>query len=164
MLSGRFPPSLCQVSICRAPRMGAAAAGGLWRDSLGLPPAASSPQGLCEGSRRGLLSSAPSGLSRGPTGTCRLGSDTVWETKGSSRALFFHGDIKVVTISTPEVPGGTSQIATSVHPPCGEAPCPQGRGARAWVSFASRRRRQFPGHQSWQHKRRLRSPGKDCGA
>lgn len=35
--------------------------------------------------------------------------------------------------------------ATSVHSPCGEAPCPQGRGARAWVSFASRRRRQFPG-------------------
>ena len=38
-------------------------------------------------------------------------------------------------------------------------PCPQGRGAQAWVSFASRRR-QFPGHQSWQHKRRLRSPGR----
>ena len=142
--------------------MGAAAAGGPWRDSRGCPPAAGSPQGLCEDSGQGQLSLVPSGLSCGPTGTCRLGSDTLWETEGSLRALFFHGDINKWWRFLPQTFQEGLHRCYLCHPLCVEAPCPQGRGAQAWVSFASRRR-QFPGHQSWQHKRRLRSPGRDCG-
>ena len=41
----------------------------------------------------GQRSLAPSGLSRGPPCTRRLGSDTLWEAEGRSLALFFHGDI-----------------------------------------------------------------------